>query len=180
MTLSASDTPLLVTVRVNVWLAPPAVTVALSKVLVTLSSTSSSTVVLVVLLVSLAGFGSSRAVGGDRGRVEDDRAGLGGLGQGDVDDERVITGAGREAGRVDAGHDLAERRAARIAAGVVVGQAARQRVADGEATGVVRRAVVVDADGVVEAGRITGGGRERSGLVDVEVGLGRRPWVVSV
>ena len=109
LTVSASDTPALVTVRVNVWLAPPAVAVALSKVLVTLSSTSSSTVVLVVLLVSLAAFGSSVPVGRDRGRVEHERAGLGGLGQGDVDDERVITGAGREAGRVDAGHDLAER-----------------------------------------------------------------------
>ena len=42
LTLSASETPLFVTAIVNVWLAPPAVTVADWNVLVTLRWTSST------------------------------------------------------------------------------------------------------------------------------------------
>ena len=43
LTLSASEVPVLVTSMVNVWLAPPAVTVALLKVFVTARTTSSTT-----------------------------------------------------------------------------------------------------------------------------------------
>ena len=42
LTLSASETPVLVTPSVNVWFAPPAVTVAESNVLLTLRTTFST------------------------------------------------------------------------------------------------------------------------------------------
>ena len=57
-TLSASEKPSLVTVKVNVWLAPPAVTVALLNSFVTLNSTFSMTVVSTVFEPLLPRVGS--------------------------------------------------------------------------------------------------------------------------
>ena len=58
VTLSASETPSLVTVRVNVWLAPPAVAVSLLKTLVTDSWTSST---MATVSVASAAVSSSEA-----------------------------------------------------------------------------------------------------------------------